>query len=140
MARFFGTYEHSLDSKGRVILPSKFRAPFEHGGYLTEARDGCLAMWTPEEFERQMEEMQEQASASRSNRNMARFWASASRELEIDRQGRMVLPARMREYAGLEGEVVVAGVIDRVELWNPQRWREKVDPEEQRLTEGADED
>jgi MraZ protein len=138
VARFFGTYEHSLDSKGRVILPSKFRAAFEQGGYLTEARDGCLALWTPEEFERQMEEMQEQAAASRANRNMARFWASASRELEVDRQGRMVLPARMREYAELETEVVVVGVIDRVELWNPARWQEKVGPEEQRLTEGAD--
>lgn len=140
MARFFGTYEHSLDSKGRVILPSKFRPHFEHGGYLTEARDGCLALWSPEEFERQMEEMQERAATSRSNRNMARFWASASRELEIDRQGRMVLPARMREYAALESDVVVAGVIDRVELWNPERWRDKVGPEELRLTEGADDD
>ncbi len=138
MARFFGTYEHSLDNKGRVNLPSKFRAPFEHGGYLTEARDGCLALWTPEEFERQMEEMQERAAASKANRNMARFWASASQELEVDRQGRMVVPARMREYAGLDSEVVVAGVIDRVELWSPARWQEKVGPEEQRLTEGAD--
>jgi len=140
VARFFGTYEHSLDSKGRVILPSRFRPPFEHGGYLSEARDGCLALWTPEEFERQMEEMQERAGTSRSNRNMARFWASASRELEIDRQGRMVLPARMREYAGLQGDVVVAGVIDRVELWNPVRWRDRVGPEEERMTEGADDD
>ena len=140
MARFFGTYEHSLDSKGRVILPSKFRPPFEHGGYLTEARDGCLALWTPEEFERQMEEMQERAATSRSNRNMARFWASASQELEIDRQGRMVLPARMRQYAALESDVVVAGVIDRVELWSPERWRDQVSPEEQRLTEGADDE
>lgn len=138
MARFFGTYEHSLDSKGRVILPSRFRASFEHGLYLTQYRDGCLALWTPDEFERQMEGMQARAASSRSDRNLARLWASATHDLEIDRQGRIVLPARMREYAGLESDITVVGVIDRVELWDPARWQEKIGPEEQRLTEGAD--
>jgi len=138
VARFFGTYEHSLDSKGRVILPSRFRAPFEHGGFLTQYRDGCLALWTPDGFEQQMEEMQQRAASGKNDRNMARFWASATQDLEVDRQGRMVLPARMREYAGLTGDVVIVGVIDRVELWDPARWEEKVAPEEQRLTEGAD--
>ena len=138
MARFFGTYEHSLDQKGRVILPARFRAAFEHGGFLTQYRDGCLALWTPDEFERQMEEMQLRAASGKSDRNMARLWASGTHDLEVDRQGRMVLPARMREYAGLEGDVVVVGVIDRVELWDPTRWLEKMGPEEQRLTEGAD--
>ena len=138
MARFFGTYEHSLDSKGRVILPSRFRGPFEHGGYLTQYRDGCLALWTPDGFERQMEDMQSRAASGKSERNLARFWASATQNLEVDRQGRMVLPSRMREYAGLESDVIIVGVIDRVELWDPARWEEKVGPEEQRLTEGAD--
>jgi MraZ protein len=137
-ARFFGTYEHSLDSKGRIILPARYRNLFEHGGYLTQYRDGCLALWTRDEFERQMEGVQERAGASRSDRNMARYLASATQDLEVDRQGRMVVPARMRQYAGLEGDVMVVGAIDRVELWNPARWEEKVGPEEQRLTEGAD--
>jgi len=138
VARFFGTYEHSLDNKGRVILPSKFRPAFEHGGYLSQYLDGCLALWTPEAFEQQMQDMQQRAGARRADRNMARFWASGSQELEIDRQGRMVVPAKMREYAGLAGDVTVVGAIDRVELWSPARWEEKVGPEEQRLTEGAD--
>ncbi|HTZ08224.1 MAG TPA: division/cell wall cluster transcriptional repressor MraZ [Acidimicrobiales bacterium] len=137
-ARFFGTYEHALDTKGRVILPSKFRPSFEHGGYLSQFLDGCLALWTPEAFEQQMEEMQVRASTRRADRNMARFWASGSQESEIDRQGRMMVPAKMRQYAGLESDVIVVGAIDRVELWNPARWDEKVGPEEQRLTEGAD--
>ena len=102
MARFFGRYEHSLDDKGRVILPAKFRAPFEHGGYLSEYQDGCLSLWTPEQFELQMETMLERASAGRSDRNLVRVWASTSHELEIDRQGRMAIPPRLREYAGLE--------------------------------------
>ncbi len=138
MARFFGRFEHSLDDKGRLILPAKFRGPFEHGGYLSEYQDGCLSLWTPEEFELQMETMLEKASAGRSDRNLARVWASTSHELEIDKQGRMAIPQRLREYAGLVGEVLVLGAIDRVELWNREAWDQKVLPEEERLTQGDD--
>jgi MraZ protein len=136
--RFFGTYEHTLDGKGRVILPSKFRGPFEHGGYLTQFSEGCLALWPPDEFQRQAEEVKERARNGRSDRNSARYWAAGTQELEIDRQGRLVVPARMREFAGLEADVMVVGVFDRVELWSPARWQETVGPEEQRLSEGAD--
>jgi MraZ protein len=138
VAQFFGTYEHSLDSKGRVILPARFRADFEHGGYLTQYLDGCLALWTPDEFSRQMQDMQMRAASGKSERNMARLWASRTQDLEIDRQGRMVVPARMREYAELESDVLVVGAIERVELWDPSRWEERIAPEEQRLMEGAD--
>jgi len=136
VARFFGRYEHSLDDKGRIILPSKFRGPFERGGYLTEYQDGCLSLWTPEQFELQMDAMTERAGSGRSDRNLVRLWASTSHELEIDRQGRMAIPVRLREYAGLVGDVLVLGAIDRVELWNRETWEEKVLPEEARLTQG----
>ena len=99
MARFFGRHEHSLDDKGRVILPAKFRTHFEHGGYLAPEQDGCLSLWTPEQFEVQMDAMMERSTTSRSDRNLVRLWASTSHELEIDRQGRMAIPARLREYA-----------------------------------------
>ena len=138
MARFFGRYEHSLDDKGRVILPSKFRGSFEHGGYLTQYTDGCLALWTPEQFDLQMENMQERAATGKQDRNLVRLWASTSHELEIDRQGRMAIPARLRDYAGLAADVLLLGAIDRVELWNRQAWDEKVLPEEERLTQGDD--
>ena len=138
MARFFGRYEHSLDDKGRVILPSKFRGSFEHGGYLTQYTDGCLSLWTPEQFDQQMENMKERAAISKQDRNLVRLWASTSHELEIDRQGRMAIPARLRDYAGLVADVLLLGAIDRVELWNRQTWDEKVLPEEERLTQGDD--
>jgi MraZ protein len=128
-----GRYEHSLDIKGRVILPAKFRVPFERGGYLTQHSEGCLALWTPSEFERQMAVMQERAEAGRSDRNRARLWASSSHEVEIDRQGRMAIPSHLRLFAGLETEVLVHGAIDRVELWNPPAWAERVLPEERWL-------
>ncbi|MGH8982084.1 MAG: division/cell wall cluster transcriptional repressor MraZ [Acidimicrobiales bacterium] len=135
MAGFVGKYEHSLDTKGRVILPAKFRADFERGGYLTENREGCLALWTPGEFERQMQAMQELAAAGRPERNRARLWAASSHEVEVDRQGRMAIPAHLREFASLDGDVLVHGAIDRIELWNPRVWRERVAPEERWLLE-----
>lgn len=131
MTGFVGRYEHSLDTKGRVILPAKFRADFERGGYLTENREGCLALWTPGEFDRQMQAMQEQASVGRTERNRARLWAASSHEVEIDRQGRMAIPAHLRDFASLDGDVLVCGAIDRVELWNPGVWRDRVAPAEQ---------
>jgi MraZ protein len=118
-----------------VILPAKFRTDFERGGYLTENREGCLALWTPGEFERQMQAMQELAAAGRAERNRARLWAASSYEVEIDRQGRMAIPAHLREFASLEGDVLVHGAIDRIELWNPQVWQERVAPEERWLLE-----
>jgi MraZ protein len=138
VARFFGRYEHSLDDKGRVILPAKFRGAFEHGGYLTQFQDGCLSLFAPPEFDLQMEAMQTLALGSKSDRNLARIWASTSHEVEVDKQGRMAIPSHLREFAGLEGDVLVHGAIDRVELWNPSSWGEKVQPTEQRLTEGDD--
>ncbi len=138
MARFFGRYEHSLDEKGRVILPAKFRASFDRGGYLTPYQDGCLALWTPDEFDQQMETMQRHAAAGRSDRNLARLWASSSQEVEADRQGRMAIPLHLRDFAGLESDVLVHGAIDRVELWSPALWAEKVLPDESRLSSGAD--
>jgi MraZ protein len=140
VARFFGRYEHSIDPKGRLILPVKFRAPFEHGGYLSQYEDGCLALWTPEEFERRMDEMQTAAREGRADRNRARVLASGSHDVEIDRQGRLAVPGHLREFARLapEGPVVVNGAIDRVELWNPQVWEEAMAAEERRLAEGGD--
>jgi len=138
VARFLGRYEHTLDGKGRVILPARFRSAFERGGFLTQHDDGCLAVWAPEEFERQLEVMQERAASGRADRNLARVWASNSTEVVLDAQGRMAIPAHLREFAGLRTDVLVNGAIDRVELWDPARWDEKVRPEEQRLTEGSD--
>jgi MraZ protein len=127
---FVGRYEHQLDVKGRVILPAKFRASFENGGFLTQHAEGCVALWTPGEFQRQMQVMHQRAAAGKIDRNRARVWASNSQDVEIDKQGRMPIPTRLRSFAGLESDVLVLGAIDRIELWKPTNWDEKVGPEE----------
>ncbi len=111
---------------------------FERGGYLAENREGCLALWTLGEFERQMAAMQEQAAAGRMDRNRARLWASSAQEVEVDRQGRMAIAARLREFARLEADVLVVGAIDRIELWNPTVWEERVQPAEQWFLDEVD--
>jgi MraZ protein len=135
--KFYGRYEHSLDPKGRVILPAKFRAHFERGGYLTQYHQGCLALWTPDEFERQSATMESAQELGPAERNLARVWASGTQEVEVDRQGRVAIAPPLRVFARLDGDsgVLVMGAINRIELWSPERWAEKLAPTEEALIE-----
>jgi MraZ protein len=135
VTRFFGRYEHTLDNKGRLILPARFREPFGHGGYLTAGQDGCLALWTPDEFDQQMEAMAAGATASREQRQLARVWASSTTDVALDNQGRIVVPVNLRQFARLDGAVLVMGAIQRVELWDPSVWDDKVQGAERVLLE-----
>jgi MraZ protein len=133
--RFFGRYEHSLDVKGRVILPARFRSSFGPQAYLSKYQDRCLALWTPDEFEKRMAEMERMQEEGSAERNLARVWASGSAEVEIDRQGRVAIPGYLREFALLDGGVLVNGAINRIELWNPDEWQSRVQPAESQLTD-----
>jgi len=137
-AGFFGRYEHSLDAKGRLILPSKFRASFEHGGYLTQYHDGCLALFTPDEFETQMQEMQTRSKVDPRARNLARYWAAGTQDVAIDVQGRLPIAGFLREFAQLNDEVLVHGAIDRIELWSPLVWAHKTTDAASSLLDGDD--
>ncbi len=121
-ARFFGRYEHSLDAKGRLILPAKLRGAFGQTGYLAPHLEGCLALWTSEEFEEEVRVRLSSADLDPVSRNQVRDWSAAVFEAEIDRQGRMPIPPHLRTYAHLEQEVLVTGMINRVELWSPATW------------------
>jgi MraZ protein len=134
--RFFGRHEHTLDTKGRVILPSRFRDPFEHGGYLSQYKTRCLALWTPAEFDKQLATMEAMQDAGEEELNLARYLSAGSIAVDVDRQGRLGIPSFMREFARLdpESDVLVNGAINRIELWSPQLWAEKVQPSERTLT------
>ena len=120
---FLGTYEHSLDAKGRVILPARFRDELEAGAYLAKSLDGCLALYTADEFEKVAQDMQEKARRGGAERNAVRSFAAGATEATPDRQGRITIPAHLRQYAGLERDLVVTGVITRVEIWDAARWQ-----------------
>ena len=137
MLGFVGQFQHSLDVKGRLILPAKFRAAFEHLGHLSPNTEGCVALWTPSEFARQSEQRLEQSrSGGASQRQQARYWAANSSDVEFDKQGRFALPNAIRDYGQLSGDVLVVGVLDHVELWNPTVYAEQVNPAEQIFKQG----
>lgn len=131
--RFYGRYEHSLDPKGRLILPAKFRGHFDHGGFLTQYHQGCLALWTPDEFEVQSAAMEAAQDLGPAERNLARVWAAGTQEVEMDKQGRVAIVQPLRTFAQLDGGVRVMGAINRIELWSPERWAEKLAPTEEAL-------
>lgn len=137
--RFFGTYEHSLDAKGRVILPARFRGQLGTPAYVSKYQERCLALWTSEEFEKQMADMSAKQEQGPDQRNLARIWSAGSAEVETDSQGRIALPSHLRTFAGLELEtrVLVIGAVNRVELWNPGEWEVRVEPAEAQLVGAA---
>ena len=120
--RFYGTHEHSLDAKGRVILPARFRDPFRDGAFITKLPEGCLGVWTPQEFDRRTAAVLEKGRQGQAERNVARVWAAGAFEAAPDAQGRLALPPQLRAYAGLDGDVVVNGAINHLEIWSAQRW------------------
>ena len=120
---FLGEYSHSLDAKGRVILPAKFRDQLEGGAVMARALDGCLAVYTPDEFQRVAAKLQEGRERGPRERAAALAFFSGADEFTPDKQGRVSIPAHLREYAGLDREVVVAGGYDHIEIWDSQRFR-----------------
>ena len=121
---FFGEFDHSLDAKGRVILPAEFRDRLEEGGFITKVLDGCLAIYTTEEFQEVAAGMQEKARRGQMERNVVRSFAAGTRSIKPDKQGRVAIPANLRDFAGLERDVKVTGSINRIEIWDAQRWTE----------------
>lgn len=121
---FLGEYQHSLDAKGRVILPRKFRAVLEGGAVMAKALDGCLAVYPAEEFEQVAERVRTKALEGQTERQAARSFFAGAVDVTPDKQGRVAVPATLREFAGLERDVVVVGNLHHVEIWDAERWRE----------------
>jgi MraZ protein len=122
---FFGEHQHSLDDKGRVILPARFRDQLAGGAFVTTELDGCLSVWTPEDFEVRAQEVRERARTGPAGRQVARAFFAGTVDGTPDRQGRMVLPQGLRDFAGLAREVVITGQFDHIEIWDAARWREE---------------
>lgn len=124
MATFVGRYEHSLDGKGRIILPARFRTTFDSLAFVSKHNERCLAIWTPDAFEAKAAEMAMKMTGSPQDRAEARAWAAGTNDVNLDGQGRVALPQHLRDFADLaEGAtVLVQGAITHIELWNAGRW------------------
>jgi transcriptional regulator MraZ len=120
-----GEYAHTLDDKNRLTLPAKFRERFAGGGVVTRGLDGCLYLYSRDEWDRLVQtRLAELDPLAEEGRLMQRYFFSAAAEAEPDKQGRIMLPAALSEHARLGREVVVAGVYDHLEIWDRAAWRE----------------
>jgi MraZ protein len=137
---FLGQYQHSLDPKGRLILPVKFRGRLEDGAYMARGLDGCVCVYPRDEWERVAENMRELSTRGPSQRQAARTFFAGAAEMVPDRQGRVQVPTHLRDFAGLDLDraVVLAGVLSRVEIWDAQRWQAREQEGEQVITAAQD--
>ncbi len=125
---FYGEYEHSLDNKGRLIVPSKFREVAKNSCiekfYITRGLDKCLFMFGEEEWKNQESKFKNIPFIRKESRSFNRLFFSGTAELEIDKQGRVLIPKYLKEFAGIKRDVVFVVVSNRIEIWAKELWIE----------------
>jgi len=121
---FIGEYQHVLDPKGRVIMPSKFREGLGEKFVVTKGLDHCLFVYPQNEWQEFERKLRTLPLTSKDARAFTRFFFAGATECELDKQGRILIPANLREYAELVKELVIIGVASRVEIWSKERWDE----------------
>jgi MraZ protein len=118
-----GEHDHTLDEKNRLTLPAKLREQLRGGVVVSRGMDGCLYAYAADEWQLLSERIRALDPLSRESRMMQRHFFSGAASADLDKQGRMVLPAALLESAGIEREVTVAGVYDHLEIWDRAKWR-----------------
>lgn len=123
---FYGEYQHTLDSKDRLIIPAKFREIFEEQYsekfFITRGLDRCLFVFTEEEWKQQEKKFRDLSFTRQEARKFNRLYFSGACEVLCDKQGRILIPVYLKEYAGIKDDVVIIGVSDRIEIWAKEKW------------------
>ena len=121
---FMGEYNHTIDAKGRLIIPSKFRELLGEEFVLTKGLDGCLSIYPMNEWEAFEEKLRALPLTNKNARTFSRFFVAGATSCELDKQGRILVPQTLREFAGLEKDVVLTGNLNRIEVWSKEKWSE----------------
>jgi MraZ protein len=119
---FIGEYRHSLDDKGRLAIPVKFRDDLASGAIVTRGLDGCLYVYTAAEWQKLADKLSAMPMSQANSRAFARLMLAGAMDVAIDKQGRIVLPDYLRTYAGIKKTIVVAGLYNHLELWEEKAW------------------
>ena len=122
MHMFMGEYNHTIDAKGRLIIPSKFREVLGDEFVVTKGMDGCLFVFDDPEWQAFEEKLRALPMIDKEARQFTRFFLAGAASVEVDKQGRILLPAVLREFAGITKDAVLVGVGSRVEIWSKDRW------------------
>ncbi|MBO7357718.1 MAG: division/cell wall cluster transcriptional repressor MraZ [Lachnospiraceae bacterium] len=124
---FMGEYNHTIDEKGRLIIPSKFREELGNSFVVTKGLDGCLFAYDNTEWTALEEKLKKLPLTNKDARAFARFMLAGAALVEVDKQGRILLPQVLRGFAELEKDVVLIGVASRIEIWSKDKWSEMSD-------------
>ena len=117
-----GEYEHSLDTKGRIIMPVKFRDDIGYKFIVTKGLDGCLFAFSKEEWTKFEEKLSTLPISNKDARSFTRFFFAGAIDCELDKQGRFLISANLREFAGFTKDVVIVGMNSRIEIWSKEKW------------------
>ena len=123
---FMGTYGHSIDAKGRVIVPAKFREVLGDSFVVTLGLDGCLFVYPEEEWEDFVKQLKE-LPGSKEARKLQRYFMAGAAPCDVDKQGRVLIPSSLREKVVLDKDVVFVGVMSKIEIWSKERWEDNND-------------
>ena len=132
-----GEFNHSIDSKGRLIIPSKLRDSLGEHFVITKGMDGCLFVYPENEWEAFEEKLRTLPLTNKKARDFNRFFLGSAVDGEIDKQGRVLISSSLRTYASLEKEVVLAGVLDKVEIWSKEAWDARTNDIEENIEDIA---
>lgn len=119
-----GEYQHTMDTKGRVAIPAKFRDKLDGGAIVTRGLDSCLFLFTKKEWQTLAEKLTALPLAQANSRAFVRLMLAGAMDVELDNQGRILIPDYLRSYSHLSKQVVVTGLYNRIELWDADRWQE----------------
>lgn len=136
---FMCEYNHTLDPKGRLIVPTKFRETLGDEFVVCKGLDHCLYLYSNEDWEAFEKQLSSLPLTNKEARQFVRFFASGSCQVEVDKQGRILIPASLRTFANLEKDVVLAGALHRVEIWDKDTWEgNSVDDNMEEISESMD--
>lgn len=119
---FLGEYKHTIDVKGRVAVPAKFRAKLTAGAIITRGLDRCLFIFEAKEWAKLAEKLITLPIAQATSRAFTRLMLSGAADVDIDAQGRILIPDYLREYAGISKQLVITGLYNRIEVWDAESW------------------
>ncbi|MBE5819793.1 MAG: division/cell wall cluster transcriptional repressor MraZ [Clostridia bacterium] len=117
-----GEYAHSIDTKGRLIMPAKLKEDIGEKFVITKGLDGCLFVYSQKEWKNFEEKLRAFPLTNKDARALMRFFLAGAMECEIDKQGRFLITSNLREFAGLEKEVIIVGVLNKIEIWSKDKW------------------
>ena len=123
---FMGEYNHTIDPKGRLIIPAKFREALGDEFVVTKGLDGCLFVYANTEWNNFEEKLRTLPLTNKNARQFTRFFLAGAAACEVDKQGRILIPQVLREFAKLEKDVVLVGVASRIEIWSKEVWEESI--------------